>query len=129
LNDPLQPDVDSSRPTRSSPNYWKGAVGECGVGALTQVAYRERDAAGDLSDGDVRTWLADRSRTTRRSQARREHDLHALLSEQGRTTSFGSVSCQTFRLHDSFPLGGDVTSSRDRRAVPAARIEHHGRRR
>jgi hypothetical protein len=114
LNDPLQPDVDKfASDLVSSPNYWKGAVGEYGVGPITQTVYHANETPpASLTDADVRTWLTDKIQNDATFPKPDASTIYTLFYPKGTdVTSFGQVTCQQFQgYHDSFPLGasGDV---------------------
>ncbi len=114
MNDPLQPDVDKfASDLVSSPNYWKGAVSEYGVGAIAQSVYHANEtAAASLADADVRTWLTDKIQNDATFPKPDESTIYALFYPSGtNVTSLGGVTCEEFQgYHDSFPLGssGDV---------------------
>jgi len=114
LNDPLQSAVDKfASDLVSSPNYWKGAVNEYGVGPLAQVAFHANETPpATLSDADVRTWLADKIQNDGAFPKPDASTIYTLFYPKGtNVTSLGGVTCQEFQgYHDSFPLGttGDV---------------------
>jgi hypothetical protein len=113
-NDTLQAAVDKfASDLVSSPNYWKGAVSEYGIGPVTQVAYHANETPpATLSDGEVRTWLTDKIQNDATFPKPDASTIYTLFYPKGTdVTSFGSVTCQQFQgYHDSFPLGasGDV---------------------
>ena len=106
--DTLQPDIDKfASDLVSSPNYWKGAVSEYGVGAMTQVAYHSTDTpAATLSDGDVQTWLTDKIKNDATFPKPDASTIYTLFYPKGtNVTNFGGTTCQEFQgYHDSFPL-------------------------
>jgi hypothetical protein len=108
LNDPLQSDVDKfASDLVSSPAYWKGAVSEYGVGALTQVAYHANETPpATLSDADVRTWLADKIANDSTFPKPDASTIYTLFYPKGTdVTSFGGITCAQFQgYHDAFPL-------------------------
>jgi hypothetical protein len=109
LNDPLQPDIDKfASDLVTSPAYWKGAVGEYGVGPLTQTVYHANETPpASLTDGDVRTWLTDKIQNDATFPKPDASTIYTLFYPKGtNVTSFNSTTCQQFQgYHDSFPLG------------------------
>ena len=106
--DTLQPAVDAfASQLVSSPNYWKGAVSEYGVGALTQVAYHANEAAAtSLADSDVRAWLTNKIQNDATFPKPDASTIYTLFYPKGTTvTSLGGTTCNEFQgYHDSYAL-------------------------
>lgn len=106
--DTLQPDIDKfASDLVSSPNYWKGAVGEYGVGALTQVAYHANETPPQtLADSDVQAWITNKIQTDSTFPKPDASTIYMLFYPKGtNVTALGGTTCQAFQgYHDSYAL-------------------------
>jgi hypothetical protein len=113
MNDTLQPDIDKfAADLVSSPNYWKGAVGEYGVGAMSQSVYHANETpVASLSDADVRAWLTDKIQNDSTFPKPDASTIYTLFYPKGTDVTSGTgVTCQAFQgYHDAFPL--DATTN------------------
>jgi len=106
--DTLQPDIDKfASDLVSSPNYWKGAVSEYGVGPLTQVAYHANETPPQtLADSDVQAWITNKIQTDSTFPKPDASTIYALFyPKDTNVTALGGTTCQEFQgYHDSYPL-------------------------
>ncbi len=111
-NDPLQSAVDAfASQLVSVPDYWKGAVSEYGVGAVTQVVYHAAETPpASLTDADVQAWLTNKIQNDSTFPQPDASTIYTLFYPTGvNVTNFGGVTCQAFQgYHDSYPLSASV---------------------
>jgi hypothetical protein len=110
-NDPLQSAIDAfSSQLASSPNYWKGAVSEYGVGPVTQVVYHAAETPpANLADSDVQAWLTNKIQTDNTFPQPDASTIYTLYYPSGTNVTMGSgITCGQFQgYHDSYALSTD----------------------
>ena len=107
--DSLQGAVDGfAGDLASAPDYWKAAVSEYGVGAITPATFHSTDTpAAALTDADVQAWLTNEIQNDATFPKPDASTIYTLFYPKGTNVTSGTgVTCQQFQgYHDSFSLG------------------------
>ena len=106
--DPLEASLDAfASQLVSVPEYWKTAVAEYGVGAITQVAYHAADTPpATVTDADVQAWLSSKIQSDPMLPQPDESTIYVLFYPSATSITLGSnASCTGFLgYHDAYAL-------------------------